>query len=65
MEKFSPTKPMRYPRVDGSTMSQIELYEVLTNPSLNLLSIAKVIEPIARAQQVKHPATHDIVVVRT
>jgi hypothetical protein len=64
MDKFTPTKPMRYPRADGTTMSQIELYAVLTDPHLNLLPIAKVVEPITRAEQGHGHAYPEIVVVR-
>lgn len=62
MDKFTPVKPMRYPRADGTTMSQIEFYEVLTDPQLNLQPIADVVEPITRAEQVQtYP---EIVIVR-
>ena len=57
---------MRYPRADGTTMSQIELYSVLTNTSLDLSGIAQVVAPIIRAAQSKQQeesSTPEIVVL--
>lgn len=53
METFRPHKPMRYPRADGTTMTQIELYDLITNVRLDLSPIAKVVEPLTRSAQAK------------
>lgn len=53
MESFKPCKPMRYPRADGTTMSQIELYALITNDQLDLRPIARVVEPIIKGAQAK------------
>ncbi len=42
---------MRYPKPDGTTMSQIELYSAITDPMLDLSPIATIVEPALRAAQ--------------
>jgi hypothetical protein len=53
MEVFKPIKPLRYPKADGTTMSQIELFDILTNADLDLRPIAEVVEPIIRGAEAK------------
>lgn len=68
MEVFKPRKPMMYPRPDGTTMSQIQLYDVITNPALDLRSLAMVVEPVVKGAQAKlqeQSYIPEIVIVRT
>lgn len=68
MEFFKPVKPMKYPRADGTIMTQIQLYDMITNPTLDLRPLALVVEPIVKGAQCKlqeQSFIPEIVIIRT
>lgn len=47
---FAPAKPMRFPSASGP-ISQIDLYDALTDPRLDMSRVAAVVAPALEAAQ--------------
>lgn len=50
MYRFKPSKPLKYPTVNGN-INQAELYDIILSRDLDLFPIAKIVNPLLEARQ--------------